>query len=104
YRHARALAYFRFDAKFVYQAFAASQAEPHARTGSEAIFQRQIDIRNSGPIVRKDQTQAGLRSLVENFEGHLAAPAVIESVAPQFAGCGYQLGLVNQAETQFNRP
>src|ERR1700733_2998907 len=101
--NAGALALCRHNGELVAQPPRTAQAEAHPLAGGVAVLQRQLDVRDAGSVVLEHDPDAAPCAILHDVHGGLAALAVVERVARQFAGRGDDLGLIDQSETRLDR-
>jgi hypothetical protein len=82
------------------EAFRASEAKAHAVSGSKAVTESQIDVRDTGTLIFKYDAYAGFSIVAEGFQQDRTSAPIIDRIARKFAGRSYELRLIDDAETQ----
>lgn len=102
--HSGSLAYRGCDFEFADEPARSTQSESHALRRAEAVLERTVNIGDAGPIVLKDQLEAGSSTVVDFRDRQCAALAVDQRIASQFARGSDELGPLKRAERQPGSP
>ncbi len=90
-----------FNFKVVDQPFRAGQAQTQSVTGSPAFAHREIHVRDAWTLILESEAQPNPSAVFQALAQQGAAAAVDNGVPSQFARCGHELRLVDEAEAEF---
>src|ERR1700760_4614272 len=101
--HTGALTRFRRNGNLVAQPTGTTQTKPHPLPACITVLQRQFDIGDTRSLILKDDAHTTPRAVDHDVHDRVTAFPVVERVTGKLARRGYDLCLIHQPQTRFDR-